>query len=188
MTPRPPRKKGTPSQAAALPFFFFALVTFLLDLPVIVPLMVLTLGIIVWKNQRDAIARAKLPPIPPPASPGNDELSADHFGRTLEPLPYESSAPPTAPVPEAAPPVLPPPWQLPPTASRDEAAVVTPKPSSRRTRTEATKAQPEAMPRGLLPNLRSGSALRQAIATMTVIGPPRALDPFEPEPRRRPLP
>lgn len=193
-----PRKSRQPSKAAAYPFFFFALVTFLLDLPLVVPLFVLVLGFIVWKNQRDAIARAKLPPLPP-AQPEalerheDSDLSADQFGRTLEPLPYQtkSATPPAAPAPAREPvaPAPPPAWDSPPVLAKEETRILVPAPRpAPQPKPPAPRPAFSQPPARLLPNLGNAHALRQAIVTMTVIGPPRALDPFEPEPRRRARP
>jgi len=186
------KKEKAPSKTAALPFFFFALVTFLSDLPIVVPAFLLAIGLIVWKNQRDAMARAKLPPLPP--SPGeqaqdNDELSSNQFGRTtLEPLPYGAEAPQESySYYEPPPAVVVPPWEPSPAPlkSFDTGRTTSNTAASKSRNQNAAQAQTG---HALLPNLRDARNLRQAIITMTVLGPPRALDPFETDSTQRKLP
>lgn len=191
------KKDKAPSKTAALPFFFFALVTFLSDLPIVVPAFLLAIGLIVWKNQRDAMARAKLPPLPPISAQKtqtDDELSSSQFGRTLDPLPYNAEAEKTVETAqesysyyEPPAPVVVPPWEPPPV----QVARFDDKPKSTASAPKQYRKQPEAPAQtgnALLPNLRDVRSLRQAIVTMTVLGPPRALDPFEMDSTRRKLP
>jgi len=185
------KKDKAPSKMAALPFFFFALVTFMSDLPIVVPAFLLAIGLIVWKNQRDAMARAKMPPLPPSSAEqaqGDDELSSSQFGRTLDPLPYDAKAPEESySYYEAPPAVVVPPWE--PSlaqiknyeAGRTTSAAAAPK---NRKQTQAAARTAHA----LVPNLRDAQNLRQAIVTMTVLGPPRAFVPFDADITRRRVP
>ena len=192
------KKDKTPSKTAAVPFFFFALVTFLSDLPIVVPAFLLAIGLIVWKNQRDAMARAKLPPLPPATAEqaqSDDELSSSQFGRTLDPLPYNGEAAKTVETAkesysyyEPPAPVVVAPWEPPPV----QVARFDAQPKSSASAPRQHRKQPDASSaqtgNALLPNLRDVRSLRQAIVTMTVLGPPRALDPFEIDSTRRKLP
>jgi len=180
------------AKGSAAPFIFFAVVTYFMGLPIFVPAFFAALGLIVWKTQKDAAARDKLPPIPPPQEMESDfeldePLSADQFGRRPDSNAHENqwdelnrttaSAPPL-PFPASQP------WERAPAPERTAssnarfnlAAPVMSKPSSY---------QPRGRQTGLAVNFATQQSLRQSIVAMTVLGPPRALDPFHEDPRQR---
>ena len=197
------KKKSQPQ--SAIPFFLMAGFAFLAGFPIWLVLILALMGVLVLKLEKDKKALSNLPPLPPAEADGDQSLPKDSadslagpFGRPIpapsEPAPVtKAPAPQTYREPIEAP--QPPPWVSPdyqpyPVKTADAgttqkpAVTVASKPSPITSfdnaiggnRSTATRIHPLA--RGL----RSRQGARQAIIAMTVLGAPRALQPYEFDP------
>lgn len=192
------KKKGQPQ--SAIPFFMMAGFAFLAGFPIWLVLVLALMGALVLKLEKDKKALSNLPPLPPAETDGasssiedSSTPAAGPFGKTPEqsapmptaPLPQSSRVPPapTYEEPTEAP-------ELPPWASPDyqpyqaPAHVAPPKIAPVVPATKASQAATSSRARvhPMARNLRSRQGARQAIIAMTVLGAPRALQPYEFDP------
>lgn len=202
------KKKSNPQ--SAIPFFMMAGFAFLAGFPIWLVLILALIGALVLKLERDKKALSNLPPLPPSESDGDQtdaagssDSLAGPFGRPI-PAPFEPAPPKPTPVANAPAPQTylepieapePPPWV---SADYQPYPVSTPElPADQKPRATVTPKAPKIAPAGnaiygsgsraagihpLAKGLRSRQGARQAIIAMTVLGPPRALQPYEFDP------
>jgi hypothetical protein len=178
------RKGGNPASI----FLILAVVTYFIGLPFPVTAFLGFIAFILFKAQKDGKSLKDLP-IPPPVGQqssqgqGEDDLSTD-FGRQPSrdvqdwlkqhlPEGFEEFTAPIEPEPSRT--------------------VATEAPARARTAATAQRPAPQRRnmathPRDLALFLKNGQGLRQAIVAMTVLGPPRALDPYVADPMQSATP
>ncbi|MCD8505003.1 MAG: hypothetical protein LRY53_08405 [Burkholderiaceae bacterium] len=197
------KKKSQPQ--SAVPFFIMAVFAFLAGFPIWLVLILALLGVLVLKLEKDKKALSNLPPLPAAESADAQSSSTDSsdslagpFGRPIpapaEPAPvFKAPAPQTYREPIEAP--EPPPWISPdyqpyPVSTPDTrayqrpVAAITPKSSTQARASNTIDGNRSRVPgtHPLVKGLRTRQGARQAIIAMTVLGPPRALQPYEFDP------
>ncbi|UOD50927.1 hypothetical protein [Orrella daihaiensis] len=200
------KKKSQPQ--SAIPFFMMAGFAFLAGFPIWLVLVLALIGMLVLKLEKDKKALSNLPPLPPAelddaqntSVPDSSDSLAGPFGRPIPapamPSPesvIQAPTPQTYREPIEAP--QPPPWVSPdyqpyPVQTTEvqpinrSVAAVTPKISTteRSVNTIGGSTVKTAGIHPLAKSLRSRDGARQAIIAMTVLGAPRALQPYEFDP------
>lgn len=187
-------KKGKKSNPGII-FAGLAVVSYLLGFPLPVTAFLGFLAYILFKANKDARTLKDLP-IPPAEDSQNDardqeSLSTD-FGRDAErerersrPDIFEQDPRDSA---DSSPAPLFPDYQYqtpqpkPAPVHNTTAPVVTRTTTTRKHQSAYRLGDPQQSP--LVQQFRSQQGLRQAVAAMTVLGPPRALDPYVSDPMR----
>lgn len=200
------KKKG--QSQSAIPFFMMAGFAFLAGFPIWLVLVLGLIGALVLKLEKDKKALSNLPPLPPAdsdsvASGIEDSATpaAGPFGNpdhqpieqpaaaTTASLPQNPRVPPapTYEEPTQAPEL--PPWASPdfqPYQAPEVQTVAKSVPTSATSRALGANSIPSSSGRTrahpMARNLRSRQGARQAIVAMTVLGQPRALQPYEFDP------
>jgi hypothetical protein len=198
------KKKSQPQ--SALPFFIMAVFAFIAGFPVWLAVILVLIGIVVLKIEKDKKALSKLPPLPPaqdndaPSTaspfpfpfpfpvpePVNEQTSDSGSLKPVPPSPPRSFEPITYQEPEPTETL---PWMTPSLAT--DAATQKAAIGNRPAVLSATQIRANnSYNNGLKPrqtsrfatSLRGRDRARQAIVAMTVLGQPRALQPYEFDP------
>jgi hypothetical protein len=207
------KKKSQPQ--SALPFFIMAVFAFMAGFPIWLAFVLVLIGIVVLKIEKDKKALNKLPPLPPAQADGTSNTASpfkfplpvpEPFGEqtpdagSLNPAPPSQPQPRQQPQPQSFEPVS---YQEPePTQASEPLPWMTPSPQTGAANHQTTIGNQPAVPSatqirahniyssGLKPrqpsrfatSLRGRDRARQAIVAMTVLGQPRALQPYEFDP------
>ncbi len=211
------KKKSQPQ--SALPFFIMAVFAFMAGFPIWLAFVLVLIGIVVLKIEKDKKALSKLPPLPPAQADGTSNTASPFQFPLPMPEPSGEQTPDAGsldPVPPSQPQSQPQPRQQPqpqsqsfepvsyqePTPAPEALPWMTPSPQTHgATHRAAIGNQPAVLSTtqiranniyssGLKPrqtsrfatSLRGRESARQAIVAMTVLGRPRALQPYEFDP------
>lgn len=178
------KKKRQKKQGSPLSFIFMAVFAYLAGFPIWIVLILGMIGFLLWQVQKAQQGSNKLPPLPP-AEPEQTETDTQTARPTpqpvaqtyQEPLPKETPPPWTEtdyqPYPKAPAPTPPLSVPSPQPQAAQRAGISTGAAGAYRS---GSRAHPLAR------NLRTRSGARQAIIAMTVLGPPRSLQPYELDP------
>jgi hypothetical protein len=209
------KKKSQPQ--SALPFFIMAVFAFMAGFPIWLAFVLVLIGLVVLKIEKDKKALNKLPPLPPAQAEGSSNTASpfkfplpvpEPFGEqtpdagSLDPVPPSQPQPrqQSQPQPQSFEPVI---YQEPePTQAPEPLPWMTPSPETHgaahraaigkqpavlsatqiRTNNIYSSGLKPRQPSRFATSLRGRDSARQAIVAMTVLGQPRALQPYEFDP------
>jgi cytoskeletal protein RodZ len=192
------KQKRPKKQRSPLPFIFWAVFAYVAGFPIWIVFILVLIGFLLWQVQKSQQGSNKLPPLPPAES----DVSQTEAEPAREPANMASKPVPEKLVPapqtyrEPLPKETPPPWvqaDYQPYPKAESAAPVASSASAQRK--TATSSGYDNRTSGayrigsrlhpLARNLRSRHGARQAIIAMTVLGPPRSLQPYELDPTQQ---
>jgi hypothetical protein len=193
--------KKKKQQSSPLSFIFMAVFAYLIGLPIWMVLLLVVVGVVTWQIQKSKKAMDNLPSLPPreqDLAEGSIDRRAPVETDDNEILIYEDASADNQPPPWAVPDYQPQEREPRPVfTSQSDSSFQVPSPFSKPMTTassvaaRATTNRPYASGLSstkihpLARNLSSRQGLQQAIVALTVLGPPRALQPHQLDPSQQ---